>query len=38
MNVDALGEAGKHVRTVIGVSGLRANAPIVVDAVFEIRV
>lgn len=35
--VDALGDAGKHVRTAIGVNGLRANVPIVVDAVFEIR-
>jgi enamine deaminase RidA (YjgF/YER057c/UK114 family) len=32
-----LGDAGKHVRTVMGVSGLRFNVPIVVDAVFEIR-
>lgn len=36
--VEVLGDAGKHVRTVMGVSGLRANVPIVVDAVFEIRV
>ena len=35
--VEALGDAGKHVRTVMGVSGLRFNVPIVVDAVFEIR-
>jgi enamine deaminase RidA (YjgF/YER057c/UK114 family) len=35
--VAALGEAGKHVRSVMGASGLRANVPIVVDAVFEIR-
>ena len=35
--VEALGETGKHVRTVVGVSGLRFNVPIVVDAVFEIR-
>ncbi len=35
---EVLGEAGKHVRTVMGVSGLRFNVPIVVDAVFEIRV
>jgi enamine deaminase RidA (YjgF/YER057c/UK114 family) len=35
--VEVLGEAGKHVRTVMGVSGLRFNVPIVVDAVFEIR-
>ena len=34
---EVLGDAGKHVRTVMGVSGLRFNVPIVVDAVFEIR-
>ena len=35
--VAALGDAGKHVRTVTGASGLRANVPIVVDAIFEVR-
>ena len=35
--VAALGDAGKHVRTAIGASGLRANVPIVVDAIFELR-
>jgi len=35
--VEVLGDAGKHVRTVMGVSGLRFNVPIVVDAVFEIH-
>ncbi|MDB5811978.1 MAG: endoribonuclease [Betaproteobacteria bacterium] len=35
--VEVLGDAGKHVRTVMGVSGLRFNVPIVVDAVFEVR-
>jgi len=35
--VEVLGDAGKHVRTVLGASGLRANVPIVVDAVFEVR-
>ena len=35
---EVLGDAGKHVRTVMGVSGLRFNVPIVVDAVFEIRI
>ena len=35
--VEVLGDAGKHVRSVVGVSGLRFNVPIVVDAVFEIR-
>jgi len=34
---EVLGDAGKHVRTVMGVSGLRFNVPIVVDAVFEVR-
>ena len=34
--VEVLGDAGKHVRTVMGASGLRFNVPIVVDAVFEI--
>ena len=36
--VEVLGDSGKHVRTVMGVSGLRFNVPIVVDAVFEFRV
>lgn len=35
--VEVLGDAGKHVRTVMGVSGLRFNVPIVVDALFEIQ-
>jgi len=35
--VEVLGDAGKHVRTVMGASGLRFNVPIVVDAVFEVR-
>ena len=34
---EVLGDAGKHVRSVLGASGLRFNSPIVVDAVFEIR-
>jgi enamine deaminase RidA (YjgF/YER057c/UK114 family) len=34
---DVLGDAGKHVRTVMGASGLRFNVPIVIDAVFEIE-
>ena len=34
---EVLGDAGKHVRTVMGVSGLRFNVPIVVDALFEVR-
>ena len=36
--IEALGERAKHVRTVMGVSALRFNVPIVVDAVFEISV
>ena len=36
--VEVLGDAGKHVRTVMVVSVLRFNVPIVVDAVFEIRI
>ena len=36
--IEVLGDAGKHVRTVMGVSGLRFNVPIVIDAVFEIRI
>jgi enamine deaminase RidA (YjgF/YER057c/UK114 family) len=35
--VGILGDAGKHVRTVMGVSGLRFNVPIVVDAMFELH-
>ena len=34
---EVFGDSGKHVRTVMGVSGLRFNVPIVIDAVFEIR-
>jgi enamine deaminase RidA (YjgF/YER057c/UK114 family) len=37
LTVEVLGDAGNHVRTVMGVNGLRVNVPIVVDAVFEIR-
>jgi hypothetical protein len=34
---EILADAGKHVRTVMGVSGLRFNVPIVIDGVFEIH-
>lgn len=34
---EVLGDAGKHVRTVMGAAGLRANVPVVVDAIFEIK-
>ena len=36
--VAALGDAGKHVRTVLGASSLRSGTALVIDAVFEIRV
>lgn len=35
--VEVLGEAGKHVRTVMGASSLRSGSSLVVDAVFELR-
>jgi enamine deaminase RidA (YjgF/YER057c/UK114 family) len=35
--VEVLGEAGKHVRTVMGASSLRSGSALVVDAVFELR-
>jgi enamine deaminase RidA (YjgF/YER057c/UK114 family) len=35
--VDALGDAGRHVRSAVGVYALRANVPIVVDAIFEVQ-
>jgi enamine deaminase RidA (YjgF/YER057c/UK114 family) len=34
--VQALGEAGKHARSALGVYALRGNAPVVIDAVFEL--
>ena len=34
--VQALGEAGKHARSALGVFALRGNVPIVIDAIFEI--
>jgi enamine deaminase RidA (YjgF/YER057c/UK114 family) len=34
--VQALGEAGKHARSALGVAALRGNVPVVVDAIFEL--
>ena len=34
--VQALGEAGRHSRSALGVVALRGNAPVVLDAVFEL--
>ena len=34
--VQALGEAGKHARSALGVLALRGNVPVVIDAIFEI--
>ena len=34
--VQALGDAGKHARSALGVYALRGNVPVVVDAVFEL--
>ena len=35
--VQAMGEAGKHARSALGVAALRGNVPVVVDAIFELR-
>ena len=35
--VEVLGEAGRHARSAIGVAALRANVPVVVEAVFELN-
>jgi enamine deaminase RidA (YjgF/YER057c/UK114 family) len=35
--VQALGEAGKHARSALGVTALRGNVPVVIDAIFELR-
>jgi enamine deaminase RidA (YjgF/YER057c/UK114 family) len=35
--VQALGEAGKHARSALGVAALRGNVPVVIDAIFELR-
>ena len=34
--VEALGEAGKHARSALGVYALRGNVPVVIDAIFEL--
>jgi hypothetical protein len=34
--VQALGDAGKHARSALGVAALRGNVPVVIDAVFEV--
>jgi len=34
--VEALGEAGKHARSALGVYALRGTVPVVIDAVFEL--
>jgi enamine deaminase RidA (YjgF/YER057c/UK114 family) len=34
--VHALGDAGKHARSAVGVAALRGNVPVVVDAIFEL--
>jgi len=35
--VHALGDAGKHARSALGVAALRGNVPVVVDAIFELE-
>ena len=34
--VQAMGDAGKHARSALGVAALRGNVPVVVDAIFEL--
>ena len=34
--VQALGDAGKHARSALGVLALRGNAPVIIDAIFEL--
>jgi enamine deaminase RidA (YjgF/YER057c/UK114 family) len=34
--VQALGDAGRHARSALGVFALRGNVPVVIDAVFEL--
>jgi len=34
--VQALGDAGKHARSALGVLALRGNVPVVIDAIFEL--
>ncbi len=36
--VAVLGDAGKHVRTVLGATSLRSRTAVVIDAVFEINI
>jgi enamine deaminase RidA (YjgF/YER057c/UK114 family) len=35
--VEVLGDAGRHVRTVMGASSLRSRTAVVLDAVFEVK-
>ena len=35
--VAALGDAGRHVRSVLGASSLRSRTAVVLDAIFEIK-
>ena len=35
--VQALGDAGKHARSALGVYALRGNVPVVIDAIFELN-
>jgi enamine deaminase RidA (YjgF/YER057c/UK114 family) len=34
--VELLGEPGRHARSAVGVSALRANAPVIIEALFEL--
>ncbi len=34
--VQALGDAGRHARSALGVAALRGNVPVVIDAIFEL--
>src|SRR5262249_2208840 len=34
--VEVLGEPGRHARSAIGVAALRANVPVVIEAIFEL--
>jgi len=34
--VQALGDAGKHARSALGIAALRGNVPVVIDAIFEL--
>lgn len=35
--VQALGDAGRHARSALGVAALRGNVPVVIDAIFELN-